>query len=100
MLTSKKSAQAHAAGFTGLSLYAEAPAEELTLEDFEIVAFDRLKGARPPRVSVRPLARARARADADAHAHPLAHRPAARPSSPSPPPRQSSAASSSPSRAA
>lgn len=28
-----------------LSMYAEAPTEELTLTDFEVLAFERLKGA-------------------------------------------------------
>ena len=33
---------------TGLSMYAESPEEEVTLEDFEIWSFQRLKSAWPP----------------------------------------------------
>ena len=35
-------------GFTGVSFYSDAPNEELTLEDFELHAFERLKGACAP----------------------------------------------------
>lgn len=33
------------AALTHLSMYADAPSEEVTLEDFEFWAFERLKGA-------------------------------------------------------
>ena len=33
---------------SALSMYAEPPNEELTLEDFEVLAFERLKGACSP----------------------------------------------------
>ena len=55
---------AHGTALCGVSMYAEQPEEELTLEDFEIYAFERLKGAararrrrprRAPRLTLLPL---------------------------------------------
>ena len=39
---------------SALSMYAEPPNEELTLEDFEVLAFERLKGAFRPRDAAPP----------------------------------------------